>query len=97
MGSREILEMGLGPSLQSVDSYILGLVKERQWVDTASSYNRILTELKANLGIDPDLQPLLALERLAKGVALLRLQKMHRRRDVEIQKAIQKLNVIQRS
>jgi len=92
MGSQEIVQLGLGDALSSVDSYILGLVKERQWVDTEDSYRSVLTELKQNLGIDARLQPLLALERLSKGVKLLRLQKMHRRRDQEIQRAIQTLN-----
>ena len=88
----EILQLGLRDSLASVDSFVLALVKERNWVDTTDSYNRVLSELKQNLGIDPSLQPLIALERLAKGVKLLRLQKMHRRRDQQIQKQITKLN-----
>lgn len=88
----EIQQLGLAESIKAVDDYVLGLVKERNWVDTVDSYNRVLTELRSNLGIDQSLQPLIALERLAKGVELLRLQKMHRRRDAEIQKAIEKIN-----
>lgn len=92
MGSQEILQLGLRDSLALVDSYVLQLVKERNWVDTGDSYQKILSELKENLGIHPNLQPLLTLERLAKGVALLRLQAKHRRRDREIQNQILRLN-----
>lgn len=91
ISTTEIQQLELGKSLGDVDSFILGLVKERNWVDNEHSYNRVLSELKANLGIDESLQPLLALERLSKGVKLLRLQKFHRRRDQEILKQIQKL------
>lgn len=91
INTTEIQQLGIGTNLSEVDSFILGLVKERNWVDNEHSYNRVLSELKANLGIDESLQPLLALERLTKGVKLLRLQKFHRRRDQEILKQIQKL------
>lgn len=92
INSTEILQLSLGEPLATVDSYILALVKERNWVDNADSYNRVLAELKSNLGIDPSIMPLIALERLAKGVGLLRLQNMHKRRDQEIQQAISRLN-----
>lgn len=88
----EILQLGLRDPIATVDSFVLALVKERNWVDTTDSYSRVLSELKTNLGIDESLQPLIALERLVKGVKLLSLQKMHRRRDSEIQKAIQNIN-----
>ena len=90
--STDIRNLSLGEPLETVDSFILSLVKERNWVDNADSYNRVLAELRSNLGIDPNLQPLIALERLAKGVKLLRLQNMHRRRDQQIQKQINKIN-----
>lgn len=92
MSSTEIRDLSLGEPLATVDSYILALVKERNWVDNADSYQRVLAELKSNLGIDPSIMPLIALERLAKGVGLLRLQNMHKRRDQEIQNAISRLN-----
>lgn len=92
MGSQDILNFGLKDIIGVVDNYVLGLVKERNWVDTKDSYNRVLTELKTNLGIDPSLQPLIVLERLARGVKLLRLQQMHRRRDAQIISQIQNLN-----
>ena len=92
INSTEIRDLSLGEPLSTVDSFILSLVKERNWVDNADSYNRVLSELKQNLGIDPSLQPLIALEKLVKGVKLLSLQRMHRRRDQQIQKQINKIN-----
>jgi hypothetical protein len=91
MGTQEILQLGLRDSLANVDTFILDLVKERKWTDTEDSYNRVLSELKNNLGIDPNLQPLLTLERLNRGVRLLSLQRMHRRRGEQIQKQLTKL------
>lgn len=88
----EITQIGLGQNLKQVDSFILSLVKERNWVDTKESYESVLQEIKNSLGIHPNLQPLLVLERLSKGVALLRLQRFHKRRDAEIQKSITRLN-----
>jgi len=92
INTTEILQLGLGDKLQLVDSYVLGLVRQRQWVDNKDSYTRVLTELKHNLGVDESLEPLIALERLERGVKLLQLQNMHRRRDAQIQKQLQKLN-----
>ena len=89
----EIRDLGLREQLADVDSYILALVKERKWVDTESSYRLVLEELKNNLGFHPNLEPLRLLGLLSKGVRLLKLQTKHRRRDAEIQKAIQKLNL----
>lgn len=92
MGTQEILQLGLSEKLSTVDSYILKIVRERNWTDTKESYGKVLDELKMNLGIHPNLQPLIVLERLSKSVKLLRLQNMHKRRDKEIQKAILKIN-----
>lgn len=88
----EILQLGLKNDIQSVDTFILGLAKERKWADTVDSYNTILEELRTNLGLHRNLEPLVLLERLSRGVTLLRLQTMHRRRDAEIQRSINKLN-----
>jgi hypothetical protein len=92
INTTEIAQLGLKDAFIEVDSYILGLVRQRQWVDNESSYRRVLTELKQNLGIDESLVSLIALERLSKGVKLLKLQNMHRRREAQIQKQLQKLN-----
>jgi isocitrate/isopropylmalate dehydrogenase len=94
MSSTEILQLGLRDSLAEVDSFVMGIVNERKWTDSNDSYQKVLNELKDNLGIHPNLEPLRALKILDKGVRLLRLQTMHRRRAEQIQKAIIKLNKI---
>lgn len=92
MGSQEILQLGLREPLQVVDEYVLQTIQKRSWTDTQDSYQKVLTELREILGIHPNVENLIALERLAKGVKLLRLQSMHRRRNEEIFKQLTKLN-----
>lgn len=88
----EMRELDLTEKVNFVDSYVLALVKERNWADTQDSYNEILDELKMNLGFHRNLDSLRLIELLAKGVNLLVLQKKHRKRDEEIQRQIDRLN-----
>lgn len=88
----DIRNLELLPSINEVDSYIMGLVKSRNWVDTKESYKDILKELRTNLGLHRNLEPLRLLELLRDGVRLLRLQADLRQRDADIQKAIKQLN-----
>jgi len=71
---------------------VLALANERHWVDTQYSYNKILDELKGNLGIHPNLDSLRLLDLLHHGVKLLTLQKKRRAQAEEVQRAIEKLN-----
>lgn len=85
-------ELELLPRVQEVDNYIVGLAKERHWVDTEGVYNQLLDELRTNLGLHRNLEPLRYFELLHRGVRLLRLQTKWRRREGEIGQEIQRLN-----
>lgn len=88
----EMRELELLPRVQEVDNYIVGLAKERHWVDTEGVYNQLLDELRTNLGLHRNLEPLRYFELLHRGVRLLRLQTKWRRREGEIGQEIQRLN-----
>lgn len=88
MGSQEIMEMGLMEPLETVDKYILEIIQDRSWKDTADSYKSVLSELKQNFGIHEQVENLFALERLARMIPLLRAQKRVRARDEKIKKQI---------
>lgn len=86
----DIRDLELSRSIQEVDSFILDLAKERELTDTRNVYEDILQEIKMNLGIHPDLEPLRVLERLTKGVRLLRQQNVHKKIVRRIQEQIEK-------
>lgn len=92
ISTTEMRQLELAQKISDVDSYILALVKSRNWVDTNDSYRLVFEELRNNLGFHPNLEPLRLLGLLHDGVRLLKLQAKHRRRDAEIQRAIQRLN-----
>lgn len=62
------------PAIKEVDAYILELVKDKNMVDTSSSYESILKELYKTLGISKLTDPYYALEKLQSGIQLLRKQ-----------------------
>lgn len=88
-----ISSLNLWLDIKEVDSFILDLIKERQWKDDKQSYQDILDELQLNLNIHKNLDYISLIERLTEGVKLLKLQRMHKRREGEIQKQINKLKL----
>lgn len=83
-------KMGIRDSISEIDTFILDLVKERNWVDNDSSYQDVLQELYASLGLHRNLDVFMKIEKMVHGVRLLRLQNLHKRRDKEIQEELNK-------
>lgn len=79
LGSQEIMQMGLQHELDTVDSYILEIMEERQWKDNKESYAAILLEIKNNAGINENVQDLIVLKKLSKIVPLLKAQREYKK------------------
>jgi hypothetical protein len=80
------------PKLKQIDSYILSLVKERQWVDNEASYQDILKEISKSLGLDEHLDVFARIDKLLMGTKLLKEQRFHERLAKALKANIQNLN-----
>lgn len=70
-------EANLLKRVQEIDSYIISLVKERQWVDTEESYNAILKEISKSLGLNEHLDLFARIDKLLLGTKLLKEQRYY--------------------
>ena len=85
-----IKEIGY-PQIREIDSYILSLVKERQWVDTEESYQTILKEISKSLGLNEHLDVFARIDKLLLGTRLLSKQRRHEKLARQFKSELEKI------